>query len=104
MLTCEKSSFGHNKSRHRKFVKMLYHDYSSSQAVPGPLGRAVSLGGGAGGGASLPKRRLRLLAGLNDYNSQDVPDVGYSLRFRVFCLDFVGLTLCLPHSHSSVLE
>lgn len=54
LLACEKSSFGHNKSRHRKFVKMLYHDHISSQAVPGPLGCAGSLGGGALGRPTLP--------------------------------------------------
>ena len=79
-----------------------------SRETNAPLSEAgrplVLRGAGRKAGPLFPKRRLRLLAGLKAYNSQDVLDVGCSLRFRVFCLDFVGLTFCLLHSRSNVLQ
>lgn len=39
LLVCEKSNFGHNKSRHKHLVETHYHNYRVSQIHPASFGR-----------------------------------------------------------------
>lgn len=39
LLVCEKSNFGHNKSRHKHLVETHYHNYRVSQIHPAFFGR-----------------------------------------------------------------
>lgn len=42
LLVCEKSNFGHDKSRHRHLVETHYHNYRVSPAATGPPIQAPS--------------------------------------------------------------
>lgn len=46
LLVCEKSNFGHDKSRHRHLVETHYHNYRVSLAVVGHSGSTQSPGAG----------------------------------------------------------
>lgn len=51
LLVCEKSNFGHDKSRHRHLVETHYHNYRVRPAawarVQERLGRSALWGGGS---------------------------------------------------------